>query len=71
MDSLDSLMADMETFRTHKPSRRVEIEVEEALEKKLESLTDQLLDAFKPGSEDIDTKETKDSLGEPCPPAQA
>ena len=64
VDSLDSLMADMETFRNQKPSRRVEIEVEQNLEKKLESLTDQLLDAFKPGSEDIETKETKDSLGE-------
>lgn len=72
MDNLDILMADMETFKTHRPgykdkSRKIEIENEkiDKFEKKLENLTDKLLDAFKQDAEDVDPEPVieKDDLG--------
>ena len=73
MSSLDCLMADMETFKNNKPSnnknnsRRVEIEIdnkkEEMFEKKLDNLTDKLLNSLKTGSDNIDVVETTEDLG--------
>merc|ERR1712133_255864 len=73
VDSLDSLLADMETFRTNNAadmdrdkSKKIQIEIEtkkkENLEKKLENLTDKLLESFKPDSDVTATARTEDDL---------
>merc|ERR1711962_1336955 len=74
VDSLDSLLADMETFRSNNASdmdrdksKKIQIEIgtkkKENLEKKLENLTDKLLESFKPDSDVTATARTEDDLG--------
>jgi len=72
VDSLDTLLADMESFRSSKveskeDSRKIQIEVEkekdENIEKKLDNLTDKLMDVLKSESEDTITAGTEDDLG--------
>ena len=59
VENLDTLLADMETFNSgssgmkHNAGRKIkiELETEDELEKRLDSLTDKLVNAFDPKSE--------------------
>ena len=70
VESLDNLLADMETFKNRRNSRTVPIilEKDNDIEKKVDNLTDKLIESF--SNDDIKWISEKESLGEHISTAQ-